>query len=132
MVKQFILILNSRNGVSVTETTISQNVFEYRGRNTVLLYVKGRARAPYRWGVTANVVERLSGAVLPWIIILLFDTHEKGYVLSSRDTERYMGGVWPLAADGDYKPAAGSYLSYNSPLLSIDAIIEEIESIGAS
>ena len=129
IVKKFIRALNARNGVSVLHIPISRNVFEYNGENKILLYVKGRAEEPYRWGVTANVINRLRSESKPWVVILLFDTHEKGYLLTSDDTDRYIKDVWPLGSDGDYKPATGSYLGNNSPLYSLDSVINEIESI---
>lgn len=129
IVKKFIQALNTRNGVSVLHTSISRNVFEYSGQKKVFLYVKGRAEEPYRWGVTANVIKRLRNESKPWVVILLFDTHEKGYLLTSDDNDNYISNVWPLGADGDYKPATGSYLANNSPLYSLDSIINEIESI---
>ena len=130
IVKKFIQALNSRNGVSVLRTPISRNVFEYSGRKKVLLYVKGRAQEPYRWGVTKNVIQRLRNESKPWIVVLLLDSHEKGYLLTSRDTDHYINDdVWPLGADGDYKPATGSYLANNSRLYSLDSIVNEIESI---
>ena len=129
IVKKFFQALNARNKVRVLHTSISRNVFEYSGENKVYLYVKGRAEEPYRWGVTANVIKRLRSESKPWVVILLFDTHEKGYLLTSSDTDRYTKDVWPLGADGDYKPATGSYLANNSPLYSLDSIVNEIESI---
>ena len=129
IVDEFIRALNDRSEVRVLQTPISKNVFEYSGRNKVLLYVKGRAQYPYRWGVTKNVIQRLRGESKPWIVILLFESHEKGYLLTTRDTDHYIDGVWPLGADGDYKLATGSYLANNFPLYSLDSMVGKIESI---
>jgi hypothetical protein len=60
------------------------------------------------------------------------ESPDKGYLLTSRDTDRYIDDVWPQGADGDYKPATGSYLANNYPLNSLDSMVEEIESIGVA
>ena len=132
IVSEFVQALHTRKGISITRTLVSRNVFQYTGRNTVLLYVKGRAQEPYRWGVTANVIERLQSQSKLWVVILLFESPEKGFLLTSSDVEHYITNVWPLAADGDYKPASGSYLANNSPLYTVDDFIKNIESIGAA
>ncbi len=131
IVSRFIQALNARNGISVLLTPISRNVFEYRGHSNILLYVKGRGQEPYRWGVTANVIHRLQRESKRWVVILLFESPEKGYLLTSKDTAHYIDNVWPLGADGDYKPASGNYLANNAPLYSIEAFVDEIESITA-
>jgi hypothetical protein len=70
-----------------------------------LLYVKGSGTYPPRWGVTSNVVDRLRQRNKPGVVILLFESPNYGYVLSSADVEHYIrNDVWPLAKDGDYKP----------------------------
>jgi hypothetical protein len=127
LVTDFAKALNTLEGISITSTSISRNVFEYKGTASCLLYVKGRAEQPYRWGVTANVIDRLKVQPRPWYVILLFECREKGYMLSSRDAEHYIQNVWPLGRDGDYKPATGSYLSRNTALHSIKEFIEKIE-----
>lgn len=129
IVKEFIQVLNVRGGISVLRTSISQNVFEYNGRNKALLYVKGRAQEPYSWGVTKNVIQRLREESKPWVVVLLFESHEKGFLLTSKDTEHYIDDVWPLGTDGDYKPATGNYLANNPPIYSLDSMVEKIESI---
>src|SRR2546425_764211 len=113
IVRGFVSELTKR-GLTATSTGVSQNVWRATGtigsrRLDSLLYVKGRAESPYRWGVTANVVARLRGQSVPWNTVLLYESKDMGYFLSSAYVLRCIKGVWPLGADGDYKPAVGSY-----------------------
>ena len=126
IVNSFVEEVNKLHGISISRTSISRNVFEFRGVSNSLLYIKGRAGKPYRWGVTANVIDRLYAQPTQWFAILLFDSHEKGYLLNLQDVDHYIQNVWPLGTDGDYKPATGSYLSRNAALISIDEFIEII------
>lgn len=115
IVTDFVVALRRVPGLTVTRTAVSHNVFELSGSVRCLLYIKGRAESPYRWGVTANVVSRLKSQDQDWYVVLLYETKDTGYVLSASDVLHYMGGIWSLGADGDYKPAPGSYLYRNSP-----------------
>jgi hypothetical protein len=126
LVNRFVQALNER-GIKVVRTSISRNVFEFNGRSNSLLYIKGRSEQPLRWGVTANVIERLQSQTKPWAVILLFESYERGYFLSQQDVNYYIRDTWPLARDGDYKPSPGSYLSGNPPLYSIQDLIDSIE-----
>jgi len=126
LVKGFIGALNKQAGAGVTRASISQNVFEYTGQGNMLLYVKGRAEEPLRWGVTANVIQRLQSQAKPWFVILLFESHDHGYLLSEADVEYCIGGVWALGKDGDYKPSSGSYLSRKQPFYSIQGFLNAI------
>ena len=129
LVSEFIRCSKELPNYSVTHSSISRNVFNFSGNFESLIYVKGRATKPHRWGVTKNVVRRLEAQNIPWFVILLFDTPETGYLLSQSDVEYYISSVWPLGSDGDYKPATGSYLSNNSPFNSIDMFVDQIEAL---
>ncbi len=129
LVYDFFTALNALEGISVNRSTISRNVFEFKGRANCLLYVKGRAEQPYRWGVTANVIDRLQAQQKKWYVILLFESCEKGYLLTSQDVEHYIHCVWPLGRDGDYKIATGSYLSRNTAINSIKDFMKVIENV---
>jgi hypothetical protein len=126
VVNGFIGALNQQANAKVTRTSISQNVFEYTGQRNMLLYVKGRAEEPLRWGVTANVLQRLQSQAKPWFVILLFESHSQGYLLSQADVEYCIGSVWALGRDGDYKPSSGSYLSRKQPFYSIQGFVDAI------
>jgi len=126
LVKGFIQVLNKQTGVKLTRTPISQNVFEYTGHANMLLYVKGRAEEPLRWGVTANVIQRLQSQAKPWFVILLFESHDQGYLLTQNEVEYCIRNIWALGRDGDYKPSSGSYLSRKQPFHSIQGFIDAI------
>src|SRR5437588_8846375 len=106
----------SHNVWKVTGALASRDV-------SCLLYVKGRDEAPYRWGVTANVVARLKGQTLSWNTVLLYESRDTGYFLTSGDVLYCIQKVWPLGADGDYKPATGTYLSRATPFSSFPALL---------
>jgi len=127
LVRDFVQALNAEKDIKISRTIISRNIFEFTGRGNCLFYVKGRAEHPYRWGVTANVIDRLKGQPKRWMVILLFESHEQGYLLTSKDVEHYIQNVWPLGADGDYKPATGSYLAKNIAFYSVHDFINAIE-----
>jgi hypothetical protein len=130
IVTDFVQSLNERDGFKVNRTSISRNVFELSGSINCLLYVKAIAHFPYKWGVTANVVNELKRQTIPWIVVLLFESHEQGYLLSSPDVEYYILNIWPIGRDGDYKPAAaGSYLAKNRPFSRIDEFLAQLNSI---
>ena len=117
-----------KHGLTVTQSRVSQNCFEIDGHSGAhrvhcVLYVKGRAAPPYRWGVTANVLERLELQPLPWFTVLLYESSNTGYFLTRADVLHYTNGVWPLAADGDYKPAPGTYLARNAPFKSFSTFV---------
>jgi hypothetical protein len=126
LVSDFIRILNGLPAYQLSSTSISRRVFKLFRYKEILLYVKGRAASPYRWGVTKNVVDRLESQSLPWCVVLLFDSPETGYFLTSNDVNFYISSVWCLGSDGDYKPATGSYLSNNSPFHSLDEFLDQV------
>jgi hypothetical protein len=102
-------------------------VFEVDYGKKCLLYVKARSAQHIRWGVTANVISRLKDQTLPWWVVLLYFTHESGYLLTAGDVSYYIKNVWPLGADGDYKPSEGTYLGRNNPFNSMALMINELK-----
>ena len=120
IVTDFVSALRSLPGVGIARSSLSRNVFELSGPRSCLLYVKGRAELPHRWGVTANVVLRLKAQRQDWYVALLYESKETGYLLSSSDVAHYVESIWPRGADGDYKPAPGTYLGRNSPFKSFN------------
>lgn len=132
LVLDFVHGLNGQMDIKIKGIAISKNIFEFNGKRNCLLYIKGRAGYPYRWGVTANVIDRLRAQPKNWMVILLFEAYNHAFLLSVNDVEYYIKKVWPLGADGDYKPAWGSYLSKNTPLYSMQDIVEAIEANGTS
>lgn len=129
IVSNFRMAIQSEYGKGLKATSISRQVFEFKGERSCLLYVKARSAHPIRWGVTKNVIDRLKNQNLSWYVILLFLSHESGYLLSMDDVNYYIKTVWPLGADGDYKPSEGSYLSRNRPFNSLLSVMEELKTI---
>jgi len=130
IIKNFIKALAKREGYFINRirlTPKNRSVYEITGELNCLLSLHYISHPPYRWGVTANVVEKLRKQSKPWAVVLFFDSHEKGYLLNSTDVIYYTKKVWPLADDGDYKPAApGSYLAKNTPFNSLDEFIIQL------
>ena len=127
IVKNFINALTEREDYFINRirlTPKNRSVYEITGKLNCLLSLHYISHPPYRWGVTANVVEKLKEQRKPWAVVLFFDSYEKGYLLTSSDVIHYTEKVWPLADDGDYKPAApGSYLANNTPFNSFDEFL---------
>lgn len=117
-----------QNGISYSRSNISRNVFSLKEFST-LIYIKSRSDLPFKWGITANVVSKLNSSLTNWVSVLLFQKPHTGYLLSSDDVNYYIKNVWPLAADGDYKPATGSYLSKNIPFNSIQEFVQQFNSL---
>lgn len=133
IVADFVSALGKTPGVTVTRDDVSRNIFEVVGRFSCLLYVKGRREAPYIWGVTANVVERLKRQKQKWFVVLVYESKNTGYFLPSADVTRYMAEkIWPLALDGDYKPAIGTYLARNKPFASFNEFLSLLDAIASS
>jgi len=132
IVNEFIQRLSIIPNYNISYSSISRNVYKISSNYESLLYVKGRAEEPHRWGVTKNVIKRLEDQYIPWFVILLFNTPETGYLLTESDVRSYISSVWPLGSDGDYKTAPGSYLSNNFPFHSLDIFLEQIERLMAT
>jgi hypothetical protein len=126
IVDSFVKCLCDHEGIAVVRSAVSRNVFQISGRVNVLLYVKGRAEAPYRWDVTANVVGRLQQQKIPWFVVLLFESKNTGYLLPSQKVTYFIQNTWPLAGDGDYKPATGSYLDRCRPFSSFNQFLVQL------
>ena len=129
IVKHFTIALNESNYNTINIRMISSNVFKTKiNENEVLLYVKGRSEKPFKWGVTRNIVKKLESQNLDWYIILLYSTNQSGYFLSSGEViEKINRKIWPLANDGDYKPAEGNYLKNCKKFTNIDELINLID-----
>lgn len=129
IVGDFTQAVSAQPGFNIDPSRISRNVFEVTGPTSCLLYVKARSQPLWRWGVTANVVNRLNAQTKPWAVVLLMGSHDAGYLLSSGDVEYYTENVWPLGTDGDFKPATGSYLGRNTPFSTMEAFCSQLETI---
>lgn len=123
IVTDFVATVGASEHYKIARTSLSQNVFHISGNADVLVYVKGRAEVPYRWGVTGNVITRLKQQEKKWFVILLYETQNTGYFLPASDVLDYMQSTWPLGADGDYKPATGGYLRNHQPFRSFEMFL---------
>jgi hypothetical protein len=124
LVRDFVHALNGYECLEMVNSPISRNVFKCTGHIQSLLYVKGRAEQPLRWGVTANIIKTLGSQEKPWAVVLLFESHDRGYYLTQREVEDRIGKIWPLGKDGDYKVSTGSYLSGVKTFYSLQAFLD--------
>lgn len=123
--EEFVRLTGLDTSLKIRRSQISKSVYLFN--TDVLLYIKTISKEPYKWGVTKNVVTRLNSQELTWYVILLFNTHESAYVLNSDETKYYINNkIWPIGADGDYKPASGNYLAKNKPIYGFANILEKI------
>ena len=107
----------------------SGSIVELSGSINCLIYIhvcsKKPFKKPYSWGVTKNRIEEFRQSGKGWIIVLLYETPETGYLLTSNDVNRYLS-IWPLVSDGDYKVNSGSYLQFNRPFNSFSEFIDSL------
>ena len=109
----------------------TKNIIELNGYLNCLLYFKIRSEEPYRWGVTKSRIEELQASGKKWFIVLLFETPKDGYLLTSKDVERYINeGLWPMGRDeknkNEYKISTGKTLQYNFPFHSFEDFINSL------
>lgn len=107
----------SLSGFQATEVLYSniskkKRVFELKGKLNGFIFVKTRTQLPYHWGITKNTVDKIKKTKgKPWCVILLYESPNQGYVISSKDyDERTQSNLWPYA-QGDYKISYGKSLS---------------------
>ena len=104
----------ARDGLSVALRL--GRVARISGGRDYHLYIKVRSQEPFKWGGTKNRLDWLKDNRFKWGVVLLRGSSESGYFLPAKDVNRYIeDATWPLAADGDFKPAEGSYLRLNKP-----------------
>lgn len=107
---------------------LSKNIVDFSGSINCLAYIKVRSERPFRWGVTANRIDELKQSCKDWVIVLLHETPETGYLLTSDNVDCYLP-IWPLGSDGDYKVGPGSYLKFNRPFYSFNEFIDLLSRI---
>ena len=93
---------------------MSRNIIELSGSINCLIYFKVRSEEPYRWGVTANRIDELKQSGRKWVLVLLYESPNTGYLSTAEEVNRYLS-IWPLGSDGDYKVRPGSHLQFNRP-----------------
>ncbi len=111
----------------------TSNIIELDGYFNCLLYFKIRSEEPYRWGVTHSRIKEMQASGKEWFIVLLFETFEKGYLLSAQDVERYITeGLWPMGRGknrNEYKISPGKTLQYNHPFHRFENFINSLANI---
>ena len=133
--KEFISLLEEigkeksfRCQIYETKTRKTNKIIELAGQINCLLYLKIRSEKPYRWGVTESRIEELRTSSKKWFIVLLFETPNNGYLLTSQHVERYLTeGLWPRGRDknkNEYKISPGKALQYNKPFHSFRDLIK--------
>jgi hypothetical protein len=104
--------LSNLQAIEVEYSSISSRnrVFELKGKLNGFIYVHIRTAPPYHWGITKNTVDKIKTQGKPWCVILLCESPNKGYVISSKDyDEGTQSNLWPNA-QGDYKISSGKSL----------------------
>lgn len=112
IVKEFVRKLSSFDGVRLKKSNLSRmgRVYEFSGELDCLLYIKVIAHPPHHWGITKHTVEKIETISVPWCVILLYDSVETGYIISSSEYYKKIGDhIWP-DAQGDYKISEGRSL----------------------
>jgi len=109
----------------------TKNIIELNGSLNCLLYFKIRSGKPYRWAATKSRIEELQASGKKWFIVLLFETHNNGYLLTSKDVERYIDeGLWPMGRDkknkNEYKICRGKPLQNNHHFSTFEDFINSL------
>ena len=136
--KEFILLLEEigkekdfRCQRYESKTRRTSNIIELDGYLNCLLYFKIRSGEPYNWGVTKSRIEELQASGKKWFIVLLFETPNNGYLLTSKDVERYIDeGLWPMGRDkknkNEYKISPGKALQHKHRFHTFDDFINSL------
>ena len=104
---------------------VSSNILETSGNLNLSIYFKVRSEEPYRWGITKNRLKELEGEEKDYVVVLLFESPDRGYLLTSADVNRYKP-TWPLGGDGDYKVQPGKSLGFSEPFFSFGDFVNEL------
>lgn len=131
IVKEFVQKLSSFNGINLKKSNLSRmgRVYELSGKIDCLLYIKAIAHPPHHWGITKHTVEKIETISVPWFIILLYDSPETGYVISSSEYyKKIRDHIWP-DAQGDYKISEGKSLKGIPKFIEIVDVIKLISDL---
>lgn len=105
---------------------MSRNIIELSGSMNCLIYFKVRSEKPYRWGVTKNRIDELNQSDMKWVLVLLYESPNTGYLITARDLNHRYLSIWPRGSDGDYKVAPGSSLQFNIPFHSFSGFLNSL------
>lgn len=101
----------------------SENIVEFSGSINCLAYIKVRSEKPYTWGITANHIRRFEQSGKDWMVVLLYETPNTGYLLSADDVAR-KSSAWSIK-QGDYKVNPRN-IDYRKPFISIDQLFQRL------
>jgi len=130
IVKELVKELSVFPDITVTPSSTSrmQKVFQLDGRVEGLIYIKGIGAYPHRWGITENTVRAIESQGKPWCVILLHDSKDTGYVISSKEYHGRAKELWPWH-QGDYKITDGKSLVNIPHFSSVEELLNLITSI---
>jgi len=100
------------------------HIIELSGSITCLIYFHVRSEEPYSWGVTANRIAELKQSGRKWVLALLYESTNKGYLITAEDVNRY-SSIWSFH-QGDYKVGPGRRLRFNKPFHSFSEFINSL------
>ena len=104
---------------------MSTHIIELSGSINYLIYFKVRSEEPYSWGVTANRVAELNQSGRKWVLALLYESPNTGYLITAEGVNRYLS-IWPRGSDGDYKVRPGRCLRFNRPFHSFSEFLNSL------
>ena len=108
--------------------SVSDNIIDINGSLNFLLYFRIRSEKPYTWEATKNRIQELRHSGRKWFFVLLFETANTGYFLTSDDVDNYIyKNIWPLKNNGAYGVQTGKYLQFNQPFYSFHDLLYKIE-----
>ncbi len=117
--------LSKSQDFTVTQSSISKRgrVFQLHGKVNGFIYVHVIASRPHHWGITKNTVDKIQTQRSPWCVILLYESKNTGYVISSAQyRKRIKEGLWPFA-QGDHKISEGKSLSGIPNFSTVDELV---------
>ena len=117
--------LSKSQDFSVTQSIISKRgkVFQLHGKVNAFIYVHAIASRRHYWGITKNTVDKIQTQRNPWCVILLYESKNTGYVISSAEYhKRIKEGLWPYT-QGDHKISEGKSLSGIPNFSTVDELV---------
>lgn len=125
LVRELIKDLSKIPDLNVTKSSISKmgRVFQLHGKVNAFIYVHAIAPSPHHWGITKNTVDKIETQQNPWCVILLYESKNTGYVISSAEyRKRIKEGLWPYK-QGDYKISEKKSLSGIPNFSTVDDLV---------
>jgi len=117
--------LSKSQDFTITQSSISRmgRVFQLHGKVNGFVYVHAIASSRHYWGITKNTVDKIKTRRSPWCVILLYESKNTGYVISSAEYhKRIKEGLWP-DKQGDYKISEKKSLSGIPNFSTVDELV---------